>query len=57
MKNKNVVRRFLCFVLMLAGFASANAQSGVKQKPLEKSLLWEISGKGLVNPTSMAPFT
>ena len=51
MKNKNVVRRFLCFVLMLAGFASANAQSGVKQKPLEKSLLWEISGKGLVKPS------
>jgi len=51
MKNKNVLHKVLCFILMLAGVATTNAQPGVKQKPLEKSLLWEISGKGLAKPS------
>ena len=50
MKNKNVWNRALWFILMLTGFTSLNAQSG-KQKPLEKSLLWEISGNGLTKPS------
>jgi uncharacterized protein YbaP (TraB family) len=50
MKNKNVWNRALWFILMLTGFTSINAQSG-KQKPLEKSLLWEISGNGLAKPS------
>src|SRR6185503_2027933 len=47
MNNKNVFCRAFWFVLMLTGFVSGNAQTG-KQKPLEKSLLWEISGNGLM---------
>jgi len=50
MKNKNVWNRALWFILMLTGFTSLYAQSG-KQKPLEKSLLWEISGNGLTKPS------
>jgi uncharacterized protein YbaP (TraB family) len=50
MKNKNVWNRALWFILMLTSFTSLNAQSG-KQKPLEKSLLWEISGNGLTKPS------
>ena len=46
MKNKNVFSRAFWFVLVLLGVVSVNAQTG-KQKPLEKSLLWEISGNGL----------
>jgi uncharacterized protein len=50
MRNKNLLFRAFWFVLMLAGFISGNAQKG-KQKPLEKSLLWEISGNGLAKPS------
>jgi uncharacterized protein YbaP (TraB family) len=50
MKNKNGWNRALWFILMLTGFTSLYAQSG-KQKPLEKSLLWEISGNGLTKPS------
>jgi uncharacterized protein len=50
MRNKNLLIRAFWFVLMLAGFVSGNAQKG-KQKPLEKSLLWEISGNGLTKPS------
>ena len=46
MRNKIVLRHVICSLLMLAGFTGASAQSG-KPKPLEKSLLWEISGNGL----------
>lgn len=50
MKNKNVLHRAFWSILMLLGFVSGNAQPG-KQKPLEKSLLWEISGNGLTKPS------
>jgi uncharacterized protein YbaP (TraB family) len=50
MRNKNLLFRAFWFVLMLAGIVSGNAQKG-KQKPLEKSLLWEISGNGLAKPS------
>ena len=49
MKKKNVLKRTLWFVLMLMGLSSVNAQSG--SKPLQKSLLWEISGNGLTKPS------
>ncbi len=51
MKNENVLQKALCFILMLTGITTANAQSGAKQKPLEKSLLWQISGKDLAKPS------
>ena len=51
MKNKNVLHRILCFFLMVTGIVTVSGQSGAKQKPLEKSLLWEISGKGLAKPS------
>ena len=50
MKNKNILQRGLWFILMLTGFTTVNAQSG-KPRPLEKSLLWEISGNGLTKPS------
>src|SRR6185436_19578183 len=50
MRNKNVLFRAFWFALSLVGFANGNAQTG-KQKPLEKSLLWEISGNGLTKPS------
>lgn len=50
MRNKIVLRHVICFLFSLAGFTGANSQSG-KQKPLEKSLLWEISGNGLTKPS------
>ena len=50
MKNKSVLIRALWGILMLTGFAASHAQTG-KQKPLEKSLLWEISGNGLAKPS------
>lgn len=50
MRNKIVLRHVICFLLSLAGFTAANSQSG-KLKPLEKSLLWEISGNGLAKPS------
>ena len=50
MRNKIVLRHVICSLLMLAGFTGASAQSG-KPKPLEKSLLWEISGNGLTKPS------
>ena len=50
MKNKTVLNRALWFILMLTGFTAGNAQSG-KPRPLEKSLLWEISGNGLTKPS------
>lgn len=49
MKNKTVLNRALCFILMLAG-VTGYGQSG-KPRPLEKSLLWEISGNGLTKPS------
>ena len=49
MKNKNVLQRIFWFVLMLAGFTAGKAQSGTK--PLQKSLLWQISGNGLTKPS------
>ena len=50
MRNKIVLRHVICFLFSLVGFTGANAQSG-KPKPLEKSLLWEISGNGLAKPS------
>ncbi len=50
MRNKNVLSRVLGFIVLLAGLLNGNAQTG-KQKPLEKSLLWEISGNGLTKPS------
>lgn len=50
MRNKNVLARALGFIVLLAGLVNGNAQTG-KQKPLEKSLLWEISGNGLTKPS------
>src|ERR1043165_7079460 len=50
MRNKNVFFRAFCFALALFGIVSGNAQTD-KQKPLEKSLLWEISGNGLTKPS------
>lgn len=49
MKKKNVLQRTLWFVLMVMGLSSVDAQSG--SKPLQKSLLWEISGNGLTKPS------
>lgn len=51
MKNKNVLQRVFWFVLMLAGFVAGKSQNLAKQKPLDKSLLWEISGNGLTKPS------
>ncbi len=50
MKNKNILQRGLWFILMFTGLTTVNAQSG-KPRPLEKSLLWEISGNGLTRPS------
>ena len=50
MRNTIVLRHVMCFLFSLAGFTGANSQS-VKSKPLEKSLLWEISGNGLAKPS------
>jgi hypothetical protein len=50
MRNTIVWRHVICFLFSLAGFTGANSQSG-KPKPLEKSLLWEISGNGLAKPS------
>ncbi len=50
MKNKTVLNRALCFILMLTGVSSGFGQPG-KPRPLEKSLLWEISGNGLTKPS------
>lgn len=50
MRNKNVLTRAFCFTILLMGIISINAQDG-KQKPLEKSLLWEITGNGLSKPS------
>jgi uncharacterized protein YbaP (TraB family) len=50
MRNKNVFFRAIFFGLALLGIVAGNAQTG-KQKPLEKSLLWEISGNGLTKPS------
>jgi len=50
MRNKIVLRHVICLLFSLAGFTAANSQS-LKPKPLEKSLLWEISGKGLTKPS------
>lgn len=49
MKNKTVLNRALYFILMLAG-VTGYGQTG-KPRPLEKSLLWEISGNGLTKPS------
>ena len=37
--------------LLALSLASANADAQKDKKPLEKSLLWEISGKGLTRPS------
>jgi uncharacterized protein YbaP (TraB family) len=50
MRNKNVLARAIVFIVLLASVLGVNAQTG-KQKPLEKSLLWEISGNGLNKPS------
>ena len=50
MRNTIVLRHVMYFLFSLAGFTGANSQS-VKSKPLEKSLLWEISGNGLAKPS------
>ena len=50
MRNKNVLCRAAWFVLMLIGLVDSNGQA-VKSKPLEKTLLWEISGNGLTKPS------
>ena len=50
MRNKNVLYRALGFFVLLTGMMGGNAQTG-KQKPLEKSLLWEITGNGLTKPS------
>jgi len=49
MKKRNVLQRFFWSVLMLAGFTAGSSQTGTK--PLQKSLLWEISGNGLTKPS------
>lgn len=49
MRNKIVLRHVFCFFLMLAGFITGKSQTGTK--PLQKSLLWEISGNGLTKPS------
>ena len=49
MRNKIVLRHVFCFFLMLAVFFAGKAQTGTK--PLQKSLLWEISGNGLTKPS------
>jgi len=49
MRNKIVLGHIFCFFLMLAGFIAGKAQTGTK--PLQKSLLWEISGNGLTKPS------
>ncbi len=51
MKNKNVLQRVFWFGLMLVGFVAGKSQNLAKQKPLDKSLLWEISGNGLTKPS------
>jgi uncharacterized protein len=50
MRNKIVLGHVICFLFALTGFIGANSQSG-KPKPLEKSLLWEVSGNGLTKPS------
>lgn len=50
MRNKNVLYRTFWFTILLTGIIPVNAQDG-KQKPLEKTLLWEISGNGLGKPS------
>jgi uncharacterized protein len=50
MRNKIVLGHVFWFVITLMGFTAGKAQSG-KPRPLEKSLLWEISGNGLIKPS------
>jgi len=50
MKNKNVWHRLLWIVLMVTGVIPGIGQSG-KQRSLENSLLWKISGNGLTKPS------
>ena len=49
MRNKIVLGHVFCFFLMLAGFIEGKTQGS--SKPLQKSLLWEISGNGLTKPS------
>jgi len=49
MRNKIVLGHIFCFFLILTGFIAGKAQIGTK--PLQKSLLWEISGNGLTKPS------
>jgi len=37
--------------LLAFGYATAQKNTHIKQQPLEKSLLWEISGNGLAKPS------
>ena len=46
MKNINLLKSILCVVLVLTGFTKGIAQPD-KQRSLENSLLWKISGNGL----------
>ena len=50
MKNTMVLSRALWIFLMITGFITGNTQSG-KNSPLEKSLLWKVSGNGLKKPS------
>lgn len=50
MKSKNVWHRFLWIILIVAGAIPGNGQSE-KQRSLENSLLWKISGNGLIKPS------
>ena len=49
MRNKIVLGHIFCFFLILTGFIAGKAQTGTK--PLQKSLLWEITGNGLTKPS------
>jgi len=48
MKNKNLLPRILCGLLMLTGFITGHGQS---ERSLENSLLWKITGNGLPKPS------
>ena len=49
MRNKIVLNHVFAFFLLLFGINSTKAQT--TSKPLQKSLLWEISGNGLTKPS------
>jgi hypothetical protein len=51
MKNKIVMIRILVFLFLVIRCADLPAQRAGKELPLAKSLLWEISGNGLLKPS------